>query len=456
MRAVDIIAAKRDGQQLTSEQIDFFIRGLSSGDIPEYQAAALLMAGFLRGFTVDEAAALTRSMTRSGAVLSWPGLSHVADKHSTGGVGDKTSLLVAPICAALGVQMPMISGRGLGHTGGTLDKLEAIPGMNVRLSLREFDAMVREHGLCFMGQTADIAPADGTLYALRDVTATVPHRALIASSILSKKCAEGIQALVMDVKTGSGAFMQSKLDALELARDLQDIGSAMGLSMRILVTDMNTPLGACAGNGLETAECLRLLHNPFDGAVYVRPDEGNKEDEGSERDKALHADLLGLSLELAAHTLVLSGRFDDLDTARGAARNVMENGQALKKFRAVVTAQGGDPTIVDDPALLPPARLAHTLRAEKDGYLLRTDALLCGQACVQLGAGRNRAEDAVDHSVGMVFRAKPGMRVQRGDGLVTLLANDETRLQAALPLVRKAVDIGPEPPDLPPLIHRVL
>ncbi len=436
MRAVDIIAAKRDGQELNASQIDFFIRGLGTGEIPDYQASALLMAGFLQGFSHAEATSLTRSMTHSGAVLEWPGLtrSSVVDKHSTGGVGDKTSLIVAPICAALGLYVPMISGRGLGHTGGTLDKLEAIPGMNVRLSLDDFDRLVRSHGLCFMGQTKDIAPADGRLYALRDATATVPHRALIASSILSKKCAEGIGGLVMDVKTGSGAFMQSEDDAKALARDLLSIGKGMGLEMRVLVTSMDTPLGACAGNALETAECLRILHN-------ISDDQANNQ-----------ADLRMLCLELSAHMLVLAKRFEDVETARAKAEQVLENGDALRKFRDVVIAQGGDASVVDDPGLLPKARLIHHVCAARDGFVSRTDALLCGKACVLLGAGRNRAEDDVDHAVGLVLRAKPGTAVHAGDILAEVHANDQSRLEAALPLVEQAFSIAATLPQLPPLI----
>ncbi len=444
MRAVDIIAAKRDGRELDTEQIEFFIRGLSTGDIPDYQAAALLMAGFLRGFSPAEATSLTRSMTRSGAVLDWPGLPcppYPVDKHSTGGVGDKTSLLVAPICAALGLHVPMIAGRGLGHTGGTLDKLEAIPGLNVRLSLKEFDRVVRAHGLCFMGQTKDIAPADGKLYSLRDATATVPHRALIASSILSKKCAEGIAGLVMDVKTGSGAFMQSQADALALAKDLLTIGRGMGLDMRVLVTGMDAPLGISAGNSLETSECLHLLHNTKD-----------RDSSGA----ALNSDLVDLSLELAAHMLVLAGRFAEISTAREEAAHVLENGQALTKFRDVVAAQGGDVAFVDDPGLFPPADHVQSLFADRDGHVCRTDALLCGQACVLLGAGRNKAEDAVDHAVGLVFRAKPGMAVATGDPLVEIHANDPAKLQAALPLLQQAFDISDQPPKIPPLIREIL
>jgi pyrimidine-nucleoside phosphorylase/thymidine phosphorylase len=433
MRAVDVILKKRDGGALDRSEIAFFVDGYTRGEIPDYQASALAMAVFFRGMTAEETVALTEVMMRSGSVLDLSFLPGPrADKHSTGGVGDKTSLVLAPLAAACGVYVPMISGRGLGHTGGTLDKLESIPGFRVGLSLQEFRSVLGRCGLGLIGQTPEIAPADRKLYALRDVTATVESRPLICASIMSKKMAEGIDALVLDVKTGDGAFLRRHEDARALAEAMIAIGRGLGKRVAALLTDMDQPLGRHAGNASEVAECVETLKGRGP------------------------ADLAELSLELAAWMVHLAGAAGSLEEARARARAALDSGSGLRKLQEVIELQGGDPRVCDDPSLLPRAREVAEVRAPADGFVTRTACRAAGQAAMLLGAGRETVQSPIDPAVGLVFHRKRGEPVQAGDRLVSVHFNDRGRLDEALALVRQAVVIGPEPPPPVPLVHEVL
>jgi len=433
VRAVDVIQRKRDGQELTREEIDFFIRGYTAGSIPDYQASAFTMAVFFRGMTPAETVALTEAMMRSGEVLDFSDLpGPKADKHSTGGVGDKTSLVLAPLAAACGIYVPMISGRGLGHTGGTLDKLEAIPGFRVQLSLAEFRDVLRRSKMGLIGQTPEVAPADRKLYALRDVTSTVESRPLIAASIMSKKMAEGIDALVLDVKTGDGAFMKSFADSKALAETMVEIGRGMGKKVAALITDMEQPLGRAVGNALETAECIETLKG-----------RGPK-------------DLESLSIELAAWMLFLCDVTPPMETARARVRDALQNGAGLRKLREVVALQGGDPRVVDDPGRLPQARETVALPAERDGRVTRIACRAVGRAGMLLGAGRETVESTIDPAVGLVLHKKVGDLVIQGEPLLTLHVNDRTRLDEVTAILRDAVQVGSEAPARTPLIHYVL
>lgn len=433
MRAVDVIQRKRNGLELTREEIDFFIQGYAAGEIPDYQASAFTMAVFFRGMTASETVALTEAMMRTGEVLNFSDLpGPKVDKHSTGGVGDKTSLILAPLAAACGVYVPMISGRGLGHTGGTLDKLESIPGFRVRLSLAEFREVLRRAKLGLIGQTPEVAPADRKLYALRDVTATVESRPLISASILSKKMAEGIDALVLDVKTGDGAFMKSFEDAKALAETMVEIGRGMGKKVAALITDMEQPLGHAVGNALEVAECVETLKGRGPN------------------------DLESLSLELCAWMLHLGGVTTHLEAARARVRDTLATGAGLRKLREVVELQGGDPRAVDDPALLPRAREALPLRSDRDGRVTRIACGAVGHAAMLLGAGRETVESAIDPAVGLVLHKKVGELVIQGEPLLTLHVNDRTHLEEVQALLRDAIRVGPEAPARTALIRAVL
>jgi pyrimidine-nucleoside phosphorylase len=422
VRAVDVIIKKRGGAALTREEIAFFVDGATSGSVPDYQTSALLMAILLRGMTPQETAALTDAMVRSGVRLDLrdvPGVK--VDKHSTGGVGDKTSLILAPIAAACGVPVPMMSGRGLGHTGGTLDKLEAIPGFRVNLSLDEMRASLARVGCVMIGQTKEIAPADKRLYALRDVTGTVESIPLISASIMSKKIAEGIDALVLDVKTGSGAFMKTEADSRRLAESLVAIGNASGVKTEAVITAMDTPLGRAVGNALEVIECIDVLKG-----------------QGP-------SDLIDVSVDLTARMLVLGRVADDLADGERQVRESIRSGAALLKFRQIIEAQGGDPRVVDDYGRLPGVAGRHVVKAERAGYLARLDAEFVGRASVTLGAGRDRVEDSVDPAVGIMIKAKPGDQVRAGDGVLELHYRDRARLDAALALATQAITISDEP-----------
>lgn len=423
MRAVDIIMSKRDGRALTRDEIRFFVDGVTNGSLPDYQASALLMAILLRGMQAEETAALTDAMVHSGIRVDLGDIPGVkVDKHSTGGVGDKTSLVLAPLAAACGVPVPMMSGRGLGHTGGTLDKLEAIPGFRVNLSLEEMKAALAKAGCAMIGQTAQIAPADKKLYALRDVTGTVESIPLISASIMSKKIAEGIDALVLDVKTGSGAFMKTEADSRRLAESLVSIGNASGVRTEAIITAMDAPLGRAVGNALEVIECFDVLKG------------GGPQD------------LVDVSVELAARMLVLGKMADDIAAAEAQVRKAIASGAGLDRFRQIIEIQGGDPRVVDDYSRMPHVADRHTIAADRAGYLIGLDAELVGRASVALGAGRDRVEDPVDPAVGIMVAAKPGDTVKAGDPVLELHFRDRARLEAAVALASRAITIGDQAP----------
>jgi pyrimidine-nucleoside phosphorylase len=433
VRAVDIVQRKRDGFELSSAELSAFVTGYVTGEIPDYQAAALAMAIYFRGMTAAETRALTETMLHSGAVLDLSDLpGPKVDKHSTGGVGDKTSLILAPLAAACGACVPMISGRGLGHTGGTLDKLESIPGLRVRLSLTELHALLRRCGLGMIGQTDEIAPADRKLYALRDVTATVESLPLIAASIMSKKLAEGIEGLILDVKCGDGAFMQRLEDAQTLARTMMTLGADLGCRVQALVTDMDQPLGRAVGNALEVAEAIETLKG-----------RGPR-------------DLESLSVELAARMLVTGGLVPALDAARARIRAALSSGQGLRKLQEVIEAQGGDPRVCDDLARLPRAREKEVLRATHDGRVTRIACRTVGRAAVALGAGRDDLMSRIDPAAGLIVHKKVGELVVEGEPLLTLQAATTERLEAARALLAEAVHVGPEAPAPGRLVRAIL
>jgi pyrimidine-nucleoside phosphorylase len=417
-----IIARKRDGHVLTPDEIAAFIHGVTHGEWADYQSAALLMAIFLRGMTADETSCLTDAMMRSGAIADLAGVPGIkVDKHSTGGVGDKVSLVLAPLVAACGVPVPMISGRGLGHTGGTLDKLESIPGFQVGLSLQAYAAQIRRIGVSMIGQTAEIAPADRKLYALRDVTATVESIPLICASIMSKKLAEGINALVLDVTFGRGAFMKEKARARELATAMVAIGHAMGKPTRALLTAMDQPLGRAVGNAVEVIESIEALKGRGP------------------------ADLMEVTFALGGQMLLLGQAASNPSEARARLENAIADGSALAKFRDLVTAQGGDPAVIDDATRLPRARFTREVGAGNAGYVVDVDPMAIAQAALLLGAGRANVSAVVDPAVGLTDLVKVGERVPRGGRLCTIHANDEPLLAAALPQVRAAFAIGERP-----------
>ena len=434
MRVVDLIRRKRDSGELTREEIEELIAAYTRGDIPDYQMSAWLMAVVLRGMSRPEIAALTEAMLHSGSVLDFSGLpGPKVDKHSTGGVGDKTSLVIAPIVAAGGVKVPMISGRGLGHSGGTLDKLESISGFNVNLSLADFRRVLETCGCALIGQTAEIAPADKKIYALRDVTGTVESPALICASIMSKKLAEGIDALVLDVKTGSGAFMKKIEDAANLAELLVETGKRMGKNVVALLTDMNQPLGRKAGNAMEVAESIEVLSG-------TGP-----------------ADLRELCLELAAWMFFLGERVKTVEEGKRLSSDLIASGHAREKFREIVGLQGGDIGVIDDPRRLPHARQTLEVTSPTDGFIAATQCEQLGVACVVLGGGREKKEDTIDPAVGLEFHKRIGDAVKRGEPLCTLHYNAAGRLAEARRLVETAYRIEPEKPKtIPPLIHRVI
>ncbi len=432
MRAVDLIQRKRDGGELNGEEIDFFVRGYARGEIPDYQAAALAMAVFFRGMTQAETSALTESMMRSGEVLDLSDLpGPKADKHSTGGVGDKTSLVLAPLAAACGIVVPMISGRGLGHTGGTLDKLESISGFRVNLSLAEFRSVLARCGMGLIGQTPEIAPADRRLYALRDVTATVESPPLIAASIMSKKMAEGIDALVLDVKCGDGAFLRSEDEARALAETMIAIGRGMKRRVVALLTRMDQPLGRAVGNALEVAECVETLKG-----------RGPK-------------DLESLSVELAAWMLHLSKKVA-LEAARAEVREALRSGAGLEKLREVIELQGGDPRVCDGPSRLPQAPETVVVRSERDGRVARIAARAVGRAAMLLGAGRETVDGTIDSAVGFVFHKKVGDPVALNEPIVTVHLRSKAQLDPALALLRGAIEVRSQAPQPRRLVIDIL
>jgi len=429
MRAVDIIRAKRDGEALPREAVEAFVRGVVDGRWPDYQSAALLMAIVLRGMTVEETAWLTAAMVESGErvdLASLPGIK--VGKHSTGGVGDKVSIVLAPLVAACGVVVPKMSGRGLGHTGGTLDKLESIPGFRTALSLDEFRAVLKEVGCCLISQTATIAPADKTLYALRDVTATIESIPLISASVMSKKLAEGSDALVLDVKCGRGAFMKTRQDAQTLARALVGIGTEAGVRTEAFVTAMEAPVGRAVGNALEVAECIETLHG--------RGPEG----------------LTALVVRLASRMVELGGRAASAFEAEARVREALASGAAFDRFRAMVVRQGGDPAVVDDPGLLPHAPHTYAVTAAASGFITGLDAGQIGMASMRLGAGRARVDQAIDPGAGLVLHRVCGEAVRAGDVVAELHYGAEASLAPAVALVESAIAIGPQPPPALPLV----
>lgn len=431
MRAIDIIEKKRDGLELTTEEIEFFVQGYTRGEIPDYQAAAWLMAVYLRGMSERETRDLTLAMARSGEMLDLSDVAPVvADKHSSGGIGDKVTLVVAPIVAACGVPVGKMTGRGLGFTGGTIDKLESIPGFRTNLSPQEFKAQLARIGIVITGQSENLAPADRKLYALRDVTGTVSSLPLIVSSIMSKKLAGGATAILLDVKVGSGAFMKTVDEATCLAEAMVRLGRELGRRVGALVSDMNQPLGWAVGNALEVREAIGILH-----------------EEGP-------ADLREHCLVVAAEMLVLAGRVADSAEGVELAAQAIADGSAWRKFRALVAAQGGDVRFVDEPDRLPRAPIVEPIPAPTDGYLQKVDAAQVGMAVVDLGGGREKKEDPIDHSVGVIVHYKVGDRVQKGTPLCTIHASDRVRLERARVRLLQAHTIGPEPVPPLPLFYK--
>jgi len=433
MRTVDLIQRKRDGAELAPEEIEFLVDGYTSGEIPDYQMSAFLMAVFYSGMTDREVSRLTECMLRSGETADLSAIPGVkVDKHSTGGVGDKTSLVVAPLAAAAGVVVPMMSGRALGHTGGTLDKLESIPGFRTDLTSDEFQRQLAELGLCFIGQTDQFAPADRKLYALRDVTGTVESVPLIASSIMSKKLAEGVDALVLDVKVGTGAFMKKQVDARRLAQTMVGIGRRVDKKVQALITDMNQPLGYAVGNALEVMEASQTLQN------------------------AGPADLTKLCLELAARMIFLGKKAATLEEARLTAEKHLVDGSAYKKLKDAVTAQGGNPQALDNFALLPNATGAREIVSPRAGFVSAIDAEDIGIASNMIGAGRDKKEDAIDPAVGIILEVKAGEKVEAGSILCRLYYTKEDRVEEAADKVEDAFHISSQRAEERELILEVV
>jgi len=433
MRTVDLIQRKRDGGELSPDEIEFLVEGYTSGDIPDYQMSAFLMAVFFAGMTDREVSRLTECMLQSGDTVDLSAVPGVkVDKHSTGGVGDKTSLIVAPLAAAAGVIVPMMSGRALGHTGGTLDKLESIPGLRTDLSAEEVQKQLAEMGLCFIGQTDRLAPADRKLYALRDVTATVESIPLISSSIMSKKLAEGVDALVLDVKVGSGAFMKKQVDARRLAQTMVGIGRRMDKKVQALITDMSQPLGFAVGNALEVMEASQTLQN------------------------AGPNDLTKLSIELAARMIYLGKKAASLDEARRAAEHAIVDGSGYRKLKQVVAAQGGNALALDKFELLPNATGMREIASPRAGYVTSINAEDIGVSSNLIGAGRDRKEDAIDPAVGIILEVKIGEKVDAGSVLCRLYYTKEDRVEEAAEMVEDAFRISAQRPDERELILEVV
>jgi pyrimidine-nucleoside phosphorylase len=435
MRAVDLIRKKRDSGEHTREEIEFLISGYTRGEIPDYQIAAWLMAAWIRGLSRAETTALTQAMLHSGEVLDLSSLpAKKVDKHSTGGVGDKTSLILAPIVAAGGLVVPMLSGRGLGHTGGTLDKLESIPGFNTNLSLKDFRRVLGECGMALIGQTAQIAPADKKIYALRDATSTVENTGLICASIMSKKLAEGLDALVLDVKTGSGAFMKREEDAVTLAELMVEAGKSMGKKMVALITDMDQPLGRAAGHANEIIECIEVLNGK--GPADVRE----------------------LSVELSAWMFYLGEKTKSVEEGRKLAERMISSGEAREKFKQCIRLQGGDERVIDSPDLLPTAHSKVDVTSNAGGVLVATDCQQFGIALAMLGGGRETKEDRIDDAVGLEFHKRIGERVEIGEPLATIHYNSDAKLVEAKDLVAESFvidrDSGGQGPR--PLIRRII
>jgi len=426
LRPQDVIRKKRDGLSLSREEIEFFIGGITSGRIADYQVSALLMAIYLNGMDQNEQQSLTEAMLNSGSILDFSDIPKAkADKHSTGGVGDKTSIIIAPLVAACGVYVPMISGRGLGHTGGTLDKLESIPGYRVNLSATEFKQVLQQVGYAMAGQTAELAPADKKMYALRDATATVEAIPLIVASIISKKAAAGLDAMIIDVKVGNGAFMRQESRAKDLAHALVSTGNSCGIKTRALLTDMNQPLGSAVGNSLEVKECIEILRGEAsEGAGPV----------------------LDLSLELCAHMLILANVDKTVEDARARLRGVLDSGEALESLRRNIEAQGGEPRVCDKPAqFLPLVRESVKVESPRSGYITSIDTTEIGHAIAAIGGGRVRIEDTIDPTVGFISELKLGEQVKSGEALGAVYCADEAAAREASQRIQAAYHISDEP-----------
>ena len=433
MRAVDVISKKRDGGELTTEEIEFFISGFTGGEIPDYQASAWAMAVLLNGMTPRESTDLTMAMVASGEELDLTGVVPLAvDKHSTGGVGDKTTLVVEPIVAACGVPVGKMSGHGLGFSGGTLDKMESFPGFRTDLSIDEFKRQLGGVGLVLTGQTMDLAPADGKLYALRDVSGTVPSVPLIASSVMSKKIAAGAQAVVLDVKVGVGAFMKTLDQAEELAELMVDIGGRVDRRVVALIADMNQPLGNAVGNSLEVREAIDTLNGKGP------------------------PDFVEHCVEVAGHMLRLARKSEDLTAAKATALAAISDGSGLQKFRELVMAQGGDGKFVDEPDRLPAAKHSKNVTSPNSGYVKTIDAAEIGRTAGELGGGRAKKGDAIDHGVGLVVHRKVGDEIVEGESLFTIYASHEADLAEAKSRALEAHVIGPEPVDPLPLFYKTI
>ena len=433
MRAVDLIVKKRDGEELTREEIFFFVRGFSEGNIPDYQASAWAMAVLIKGMTERETTDLTEAIIDSGERLDLSSaVPFAVDKHSTGGVGDKTTLVVLPIVTAIGVPVGKMSGKGLSFTGGTLDKMESFPGYRIDLTTDEFIMQLKNDGIVLSGQTLDLAPADGKLYALRDVTGTVPSLPLIVASIMSKKIAAGADGIVLDVKVGLGAFMQTVEEAVVLAESMVNIGNRFGKKSCALISDMNQPLGNAVGNVLEVKEAIRTL-------------KGGGPD-----------DFIEHSLTIAAHMLVLAGRTDDIDEAKALGTQSLQDGTGLDKFRTLVQAQGGEAQFVDDEERFPTARFIETVSSWESGYVSEVHAREVGLSAMSLGAGRENKGDSIDHTVGIVVHKKVGKLVEEGEPLFTIHANEEKLLKSSIERVKNAYKISKSEVDELPLFYRTI
>jgi len=433
MRAVDIIAKKRDGFPLSTEEIDLFVQGFTRGEIPDYQAASLLMAIVLKGMNKRETIDLTMSMARSGEMLDLSRIApFVVDKHSTGGVGDKTTLVVAPLVAALGLPVGKMSGRGLGFSGGTLDKLESIPGFNVNLTKERFLEQLTRYGIVVAAQSAELAPADGLLYALRDVTATVESIPLIASSIMSKKIASGANGIVLDVKVGKGAFMKELKDAITLARTMVEIGEGAGRKMAAAISDMNQPLGNAVGNALEVQEAIETLKGRGP------------------------ADFMEHCLVIAAQMLLLAGGCESEEEGRGMLLDALSSGRALDKFARLVEAQDGDVGVIERPEIMPQAHLVEAVPAPQAGYIAAIDAMEVGLTAMLLGAGRAKKGEPIDHAVGIVLKHKVIDYVEQGEPLLVIHANEEAKLEEAKKRLLAAYTWSDSPVEPLPLIYQII
>ncbi len=428
-----IIEKKRDGHALSDEEIKFWIKGYTDGSIPDYQMAALAMAIYFKGMELPEISALTDAMMNSGSIVDTSSIGrYKADKHSTGGIGDKVSLILAPLVACCGIAIPMISGRGLGITGGTLDKMESISGYRTDLSIPEFLKVVDKCGCSIIGQTLDLAPADKKLYALRDVTGTVPSIPLISASIMSKKLAEGMNGLVLDIKHGNGAFMQTQEDAEALAKTMVGIGKNMGKGMTAVLTDMNQPLGRTAGNALEVVETIEALQG--NGAP----------------------DLIEVTLTLSAQMLLLAEKADNLNEAITILQDHLDSGRAFEKFLQMIEMHGGDTKVINNPQLLPKANITHKYLATQTGYISQISAEKVGRACLELDAGRRAVTDKIDYAVGISDIHKIGDTVTHGDTIMTIHANNQQKLEMAIKELDTGIIISEEKPTTPTLIGKTI